>query len=83
MPIVSSEVWKVRDRGGNGIHPLSVFERHIDHTGELHERRYYVPRGHDTEREMLEKIPEVEAGIVSAEQAQIQIHIDIFNEVIQ
>ena len=72
MPIVSSEVWKVRNRG-NGR--LAVFEKHTDHNGDIHEHRYGAPVGHDTAQELLNWVPKLEAQLISSEKESVQAAI--------
>jgi hypothetical protein len=73
MAIVSSEVWKTRNRG-NGR--LAVFEKHTDHTGEVHEHRYSAPAGHDTAQELLNWVPVLESNLIEAEKNEIQSSIE-------
>ncbi len=69
MPIVNSEVWKVRNRG-NGR--LAVFEKHTDQNGQIHEHRYSAPVGHDTDAELLNWIPKLDAQLISSEKEQVK-----------
>ena len=73
MPIISSEVWKIRNRG-NGR--LAVFEKHVDHNGQIHEHRYSCPVGHDTDQELLNWVPKLEAQLIDSEKEQVQQAIE-------
>ena len=73
MPIVSSEIWKSRNRG-NGR--LAVFEKHTDHNGAMHEHRYDCPVGHDVDQEMLDYIPSLELSLIEAEKNQVQSSLE-------
>lgn len=68
MSIVSSIVWKVRDRGNGRI---AVFEKHTDHTGEVHEHRYSAPVEHDTRPALSNWAVELNAVLVSQEKAEV------------
>ena len=72
MPIISSEIWKTRNRG-NGR--LAVYEKHTDHNGEIHEHRYSAPVGHDTDQELLDWIPRLEDSLIESEKEQVQFDI--------
>ena len=67
MPIISSEVWKVRDRG-NGR--LAVYEKHTDHNGDIHEHRYSAPVGHDTDQALSEWATSLEATLIDIEKGE-------------
>jgi len=69
MPIIDSEVWKVRNRG-NGR--LAVFEKHTDHNGKVHEHRYGAPVGHDVATSLAAWIPKLEAQLIASEKEGVQ-----------
>ena len=73
MPIVNSEIWKTRNRG-NGR--LAVFEKHTDHSGQMHEHRYDCPVGHDVDQEMLDYIPTLELSLIESEKNQVQSSLE-------
>lgn len=68
MSIVSSVVWKIRDRGNGRV---AVFEKHTDHTGEVHEHRYSAPSGHDTEASLEEWAIELNGTLIAQEKAVV------------
>lgn len=69
MPIVNSEVWKVRNRG-NGR--LAIFEKHTDHNGDTHEHRYSAPTGHDTATSLSEWASQLGDTLIEQEEGQVK-----------
>lgn len=69
MPIVSSAIVRNHNRG-NGS--LSVHEQHADHTGHVHEHRYYCPVDHDVNQALIDWVPVLESSLVANEKEVIQ-----------
>ena len=69
MPIINSQIIKSRDRG-NG--KLAVFEQHTDHNGDVHEHRYSCPLDYDIDQALLDRVPVMDASLISHEKEVIQ-----------
>lgn len=73
MPIVSSEISKIRHRG-NGLSSW-VREFHTDHNGDKHQNNYYCSPDFDTASELAINAAKQSIELIEAEKYQIKVAI--------